>query len=253
MGDELKQDSNNPPEIDESPPTKGFTLGKLAILSAVAALFAVLYYFYGDQINFQNLAKHESELREVRESHPVLVYGGVFVIYVTFTALSLPGAAVMTLAIGWYFGFIRGVVLVSFASTIGATLAFLLSRYLLRDSIQAKFGDKLVSFNESLERDGAFYLFNLRLIPVVPFFVINVVMGLTPIKVWTYYWVSQVGMLAGTCVFVYAGSTVSLQELSEKGYSNPQMLVAFTLLGVFPLIVKGIMSKVRGKQESDSK
>jgi len=252
MGDELHQHSDAPSEIEDSHRPRGFTLGKLAVLAAVAALFALIYYFYGDQINFANLAKHEAELREVRDSHPVLVYGSVFVIYVTFTALSLPGAAVMTLAIGWYFGFVRGVILVSFASTIGATLAFLLSRYLLRDSIQAKFGDRLQSFNESLERDGAFYLFNLRLIPVVPFFVINVVMGLTPIRVWTYYWVSQIGMIAGTCVFVYAGSTVSLQELSEKGYSNPQMLVAFTLLGVFPLIVKAIMSKVRGKPESEA-
>ncbi|MBM79481.1 MAG: TVP38/TMEM64 family protein [Planctomycetaceae bacterium] len=245
--------SDSVPEAEHDPkePKKGFTMGKLVVLMAVAALFAGLYYFYGDALNFENLSKHETELKRLRDENPALVYGGAFLLYVTVTAFSLPGAAVMTLAIGWYFGFARGLVLVSFASTIGATLAFLLSRYLLRDSIQAQFGDKLVAFNEALERDGAFYLFNLRLIPVVPFFVINVVMGLTPIRVWTYYWVSQIGMLAGTAVFVYAGSTISLEELAKDGYSNPEMLVAFTLLGIFPLIVKGIMAKVRGQKSSD--
>ena len=154
----------------------------------------------------------------------------------------------MTLVIGWYFGFARGLILVSFASTAGATLAFLLSRYFLRDTIQNKFGDKLASFNESLKREGAFYLFSLRLIPAVPFFVINVVMGLTPVKTPTFWWVSQLGMLPGTAVFVYAGSQFpDLKTLAEKGPGGiltPQLIAAFVVLGLFPLVVKKLMAKL---------
>ena len=124
---------------------------------------------FGDALRLENLAKQESQLREVQQRQPLLVYGVAFLVYVLVTGLSLPGATVMTLVYGWYFGWLRGVILVSFASTAGATLAFLLSRYLLRESIQTRFGDRLKAFNENLERQGAFYLFTLRLIPAVPF------------------------------------------------------------------------------------
>ena len=152
----------------------------------------------------------------------------------------------MTLLFGWLFGFWRGLVVVSFGSTAGATVAFLLSRYLLRDAIIQRFGDRLSSFNESLEREGAFYLFTLRLIPAVPFFVINAVMGLSPLRVRTFWWVSQLGMLAGTAVYVYAGASVPrLQTLADKGVGTiftpsqmTQILMAFVLLGLFPLIVR---------------
>ena len=185
--------------------------------------------------------------------HPILVYGVAFLIYVLVTGLSLPGAAVMTLVMGWYFGFARGVVLVSFASTTGATLAFLLSRYLFRDAIQTRFGERTRSFHDALEREGAFYLFSLRLIPAVPFFVINIVMGLTGLRVWTFWWVSQVGMLAGTMVYVYAGSRVpDLQSLAERGANavfSPaqltQMTMAFVLLGIFPIAVKKLIGYLR--------
>jgi uncharacterized membrane protein YdjX (TVP38/TMEM64 family) len=162
----------------------------------------------------------------------------------------------LTLLFGWYFGFWRGLVLVSFASTAGATVAFFLSRYFFRDTIQKRFGDRLTAFNKALEREGAFYLFTLRLIPAIPFFVINVVMGLTPIRPRTYWWVSQVGMLPGTAVFVYAGSTVpNLTTLAEKGVGgilSPQLIVAFVLLGIFPLIVKKVMQRLsRGEIQEE--
>ena len=176
----------------------------------------------------------------------MLVFGLAFLIYVAITGMSLPGAAALTLMYGWYFGFTQGMILVSFASTLGATIAFLLSRYLFRDAIMARFGDRLTNFNQSLEREGPFYLFTLRLIPAVPFFVVNAVMGLTPLKTRTFWWVSQIGMLAGTAVFVYAGSSVpNLTTLADKGvnaaFSPTQMtqiIVAFVLLGVFPLIAR---------------
>lgn len=166
-------------------------------------------------------------------------------IYVTATGLSLPGASILTLVCGWLFGFWRGLLLVSMASTAGATVAFLLSRYLFRDALQSRFGDRLAGFNAALESDGAFYLFTLRLIPAVPFFVINVVMGLTALKTWTFWWVSQLGMLPGTVVYVSAGASVpSLKVLSERGVGgllSPQLFVAFVALGLFPLIVKSVM------------
>lgn len=175
-----------------------------------------------------------------------MVYGVAFLVYVVVTGLSLPGAAVLTLVYGWYFGLFRGIVLVSFASTAGATLAFLLSRFLFRDAIQKRFGQRLDSFNESLEREGPFFLFTMRLIPAVPFFVINAVMGLTPIRTTTFWWVSQLGMLAGTAVYVYAGSSVpNLQALADDGIGAvfslsqlAQIVTAFVLLGLFPLIVR---------------
>ena len=161
---------------------------------------------------------------------------------------------------GWYFRFGPGLILVSFASTMGATLAFMLSRFLFRDFIQSRFGDRLNSFNQSLEREGPFFLFTLRLVPAVPFFVINAVMGLTPIKTRTFWWVSQLGMLAGTIVFVYAGSSVpSLQTLADKGINAvftprqfTQILLAFVLLGVFPLAVRWGMKLFSPKQYTDS-
>ena len=129
-----------------------------------------------------------------------------FSLYVVVTALSLPGAAIMTLAAGALFGLVWGVVIVSFASTIGATLAFLVSRYLFRDTVQKRFAGRLKSINKGIEDEGAFYLFTLRLVPIFPFFLINILMGLTPIKTFTYYWVSQLGMFAATVVYVNAGT-----------------------------------------------
>ena len=197
----------------------------------------------------ERLAARETRLEQLLDTNAPAVFAAAFLTYVMVTALSLPGAAVMTLTFGWFFGMLNGVLLVSFASTTGATLAFLISRYLFRDAMLRRFGDRLRGFNEALERDGPFYLFTLRLIPAVPFFVINVVMGLTPIRVRTFWWISQLGMLAGTCVYVYAGASVpDLQTLAQRGAGGiltPRLIVAFVLLGLFPLAVKIMMRRVR--------
>ena len=233
------------------------TWKKLLVLAVVLGAAVVGYARFGDALTLENLAASESQLRRFQAQHPIAVYGIAFAVYVGVTGLSLPGAAGLTLVYGWYFGLVRGIILVSFASTTGATVAFLLSRYLFRDAVLKRFGDKLSGFNEALRREGPFYLFALRLIPAVPFFVINLVMGLTPIRVVTYWWVSQLGMLAGTAVYVYAGSRVpSLEKLADEGVRAvftptqlTQIILAFVLLGVFPLVVRFIMKKLRHKNE----
>lgn len=225
---------------------------KSLVMVCVACAVAVGYWQLGDNLTLANLARQESRLREFQQRHPVLVYAAAFLVYVSVTGLSLPGATVLTLMYGWYFGLIRGVVVVSFSSTAGATLAFLLSRFLFRHMIQRRFGDRLDNFNRALEREGPFYLFTLRLIPAVPFFVINAVMGVTPVRTRTFWWVSQLGMLPATVVYVYAGSSVpSLQSLADKGVSAAftpgqltQILVAFVLLGIFPIAVRGAMKLI---------
>ena len=239
---------------------KGSLWKKLIVLAVVAGVVVVGYTQFGDALTLDSLAKQEIQLRAFQQGHPVLVFGVAFLIYVVVTGLSLPGAAVLTLLYGWYFGLAPGVILVSFASTMGATLAFLLSRFLFRDAIQRRFGDRLEKFNESLEREGPFFLFTLRLIPAVPFFVINAVMGLTPIRTRTFWWVSQLGMLAGTIVYVYAGSRVpSLQTLADKGINAvftpsqfSQIVLALVLLGLFPLIARWGMKLFSKKTKSAS-
>ncbi len=207
------------------------------------------YFLLGDRLTFVSLAAQETRLRQYSADQPVAALGVAFAVYAAVTGLSLPGATVLTLAYGWFFGIGRGLMLVSFASTTGATLAFLFSRFLFRDTIQNRLGDRLAKFNHQLDLNGAFYLFTLRLIPAVPFFVINAVMGLTPIRTWTFWWVSQLGMLPGTAVYVYAGSSVpSLQALAEDGigavFSPEQLwsiLIAFALIGLFPILVRRLL------------
>ena len=222
---------------------------KFVVLMVVVVAATMGYVQFRETLTLQNLAAKETELRSLQQANPLLVYGAAVLVYVAVTGLSLPGSVVLTLVCGWLFGFWRGLVLVSFASTTGATVAFLVSRFLLRESIQSRFGEKLASFNLALEREGAFYLLLLRLIPVAPFFVINVVMGLTPIRVRTFWWVSQIGMLPGTAVYVYAGASVpnlaTLAEQGVKGIVTPQLLVAFVLLGLVPLILKKSLQRFR--------
>ena len=250
------------PQVESKPETRGQRrlAKKIAVFLLVAGVVVVAYKQFHDTLTIQNLAQQEAQLRGFQHEHPVLVYGAAFLIYVVVTGLSLPGATVLTLVYGWYFGLLEGVVLVSFASTTGATLAFLLSRFLFRDTIQTRFGDRLASFNQALEKEGPFFLFTLRLIPAVPFFVINAVMGLTPIRTRTFWWVSQLGMLAGTAVYVYAGNSVpNLQALADRGIGAvftptqlTQIVIAFVLLGVFPLIVRYTMKLVmRAKTQTD--
>jgi len=241
---------------EKSGDTRGrvYAWKKLLVLAAVICVAVVVYVWFGDALTLGSLAERETQLRRYQAEHAILVYGAAFAVYVAVTGLSLPGAAALTLVYGWYFGVLRGVILVSIASTTGASVAFLLSRYLFRDAVERRFGERLSGFNESLRREGAFYLFALRLIPAVPFFVINLVMGLTSMRVATFWWVSQLGMLAGTAVYVYAGSRVpSLRKLADEGMRAvftpsqlTQIVVAFAVLGVFPLGVRLIMKRFRG-------
>ena len=179
-----------------------------------------------------------------KDANPVLYVTGFFILYVAVTGLSIPGAAIMTLIAGALFGVLVGTIIVSFASTIGATLAFLSARFVLRDWVQGKFGERLRAIDEGLEKDGAFYLFTLRLIPVFPFFVINLLMGLTRIKTRTFFWVSQLGMLPATIVFVNAGTQISYIE-STAGLLSPTLIASFVALALFPWAAKGIVALVQ--------
>lgn len=220
---------------------------KLLVLAVVAVTATISYFQFRNTLTLQNLTTEEAELRSFQQDHAIRVYGAAFLLYVAVTGLSIPGATVLTLVYGWYFGFWRSVVLISFASTAGATVALLVSRFLLRDWFQSRFGETLNNCNRALKGDGAAYLLTLRLIPVVPFFAINAVMGLTSIRVRTFWWVSQAGMLPATAVYVYAGSSVpSLATLAEKGARGiltPKLFIALSLLGLVPLILKKTLQR----------
>ncbi len=224
-------------------------VAKMFILAAVLCLIGFVFVRFGEALSLKSLAEKEQDLRAWRESRTALVIVLSFLIYVSVTGLSLPGAAVLTLFLGWFLGFGLGLLVVSLASTAGATLAFLSSRFLLRDFVQNRFGERLKIFNEALDREGAFYLLSLRLAVVVPFFVINLSMGLTPIRIWTFWWASQLGMLPGTAVYVYAGAAFpSLSDLAEegsKGILSPQLLLAFLLLALFPFLAKTLLKRFR--------
>ena len=210
----------------------------------VAGLFVLVYVTVGQHLSLDYLASQESALLQFRDDHRVLVYFLVFLLYVVVTGLSVPGATGLTLIIASYLGFWPAVVIISFASTTGATVALLFSRYLFRDLMEQRFGDRLATFNMALEREGAWYLLSLRLIPAVPFFVINLVMGLTAMPVRTYWWVSQVGMLPGTCVYVFMGSRFSFVTIAERGaagFFRWDVFIALALLGLFPLIVRKLL------------
>jgi uncharacterized membrane protein YdjX (TVP38/TMEM64 family) len=221
------------------------TIKRVLVFLLLTGLFVVAYFTLGKHLSLQYLASQEAALLQFRDDHVVLVYLLVFCLYATLTGLSLPGSATgMTLVIASYLGFWPAVVIVSFASTTGATVALLFSRYLFRDSIERRFGDRLVTFNEALDREGIFYLLTLRLIPAVPFFVINLVMGLTKMPVRTYWWVSQLGMLPGTCVYVFMGSQLRMSIIAEEGvagFFRWNVFLALVLLGLFPLVVKRLI------------
>jgi pyruvate/2-oxoglutarate dehydrogenase complex dihydrolipoamide dehydrogenase (E3) component/uncharacterized membrane protein YdjX (TVP38/TMEM64 family) len=213
----------------------------LLVLFIVVLVVNFFAFDFGNYLTLESLKQNQSDFAALKEQSPWQVAAVGFTLYVIAAALSLPGALVMTLAMGALFGLVMGTLLVSFASSIGATLAFLASRFLLRDAVQQRFGDKLKAINEGVAKDGALYLFTLRLVPVFPFFLINLLMGLTPMRSRTFYWVSQIGMLAGTLVFVNAGTQLAqLQSLS--GILSPALLFSFALLGVFPLIAKKFTS-----------
>ena len=217
-----------------------------AILALLVAAAIALFFGMGlDQyLTLGALKESQGKFAAMLEQSPWQVTFFSFVLYVVVVALSLPGATIMGLAAGALFGLWYGTLLVSFASTIGATLAFLTSRYLLRDFVQHRFGGKLKAINEGMAKDGALYLFMLRLVPAFPFFLINLLMGLTQIHTRTFYWVSQLGMLAGTLVYVNAGTQLArINSLSD--IISPEMLLSFVLLGVFPLIAKRIVQAIQ--------
>lgn len=213
----------------------------LVLIGAIAAYFA---FDLGQYLSLENFKARQAEIVAAKDANPALYIAGFFLLYVAVTGLSIPGAAIMSLVAGALFGVVLGTLIVSFASTMGATLAFLSSRYLLRDWVQGKFGERLRAVDDGLEKDGAFYLFTLRLIPVFPFFVINLLMGLTRIKTGTFFWVSQIGMLPATIVFVNAGTQISRIE-STAGLLSPTLIASFVALAFFPWAAKGIVAVVK--------
>ncbi len=224
------------------------TRSRLLLLVLLVALIAAYVAFdLGRYFSLDFLKSQQTAIDARYQAHPwrtALIY---FLVYIAVTGLSLPGAAILTLAGGAIFGLLWGTLVVSFASSIGATIAFLASRFLFRDAIQRRFGDRLRTVNAGVEKEGAFYLFTLRLVPAFPFFVINLVMGLTPMKTRTFYWVSQIGMLLGTIVYVNAGTQLARLD-SLKGILSPGLLISFALLGVFPLAAKKIVELFRARR-----
>ncbi len=218
---------------------------KIAIaVAALLSVWAIYHYVLGDPLTLANLKAQQAGFDALYAKWPLLVLGGFFLIYIAVTAFSLPGAAIMTLAAGALFGVLTGTILVSFASSIGATLAFLGARYLFRDLVIRRFGTQLAPLNAGIEKDGAFYLLTLRLVPVFPFFLINLLMGLTRIPTRTYYWVSQIGMLLGTIVYVNAGRQLAtIEKLSD--IVSPVLLASFAALGAMPWVARWLVRRLR--------
>ncbi len=224
------------------------SIKKIAVISVISAAIAAWFYLdLGSYLQFDTLQQRVGELRAWYADNPALAGLLYFALYVAVTALSVPGAAVMTLAGGALFGFWYALLLVSFASSIGATLAFLVSRLLLRDWVQGKFSRQLRAVNAGFEKDGAFYLFSLRLVPIFPFFIINLLMGLLPIRTWRYYWVSQLGMFPATAAYVNAGTRLGELE-SASGIISPALLLSFVLLAVFPLLAKWLLGYIQARR-----
>jgi len=227
---------------------KSGLIQKLVIVGVVIILIVLFYAFeVGKYFSLDYIKTSQAKFDSLYQEHSILVVAVYMLVYVVMAALSLPGAAVMTLLAGALFGRLVGTVAVSFASTIGATLACFVARFLLRDWVQGKIGDTLKPINDGVEREGAFYLFTMRLIPAFPFWLINLAMGLTRMPLRTFYWVSQVGMLAGTFVYVNAGTELGKIE-SLSGILNPTLIISFVILGVFPLLVKKLMALYKGKK-----
>lgn len=226
---------------------KSFKLKVLIATVILLGLGVIYYYDLTSYLSLNSLKENSERLQELYHLNQLTFLLSYFALYVVTIALSIPGATILTLAGGALLGLGTGFVIVSFASTIGATLAFLVSRFLFQDWVEQKFGNRLKSFHEGLKKEGPFYLFSLRLIPIFPFFVINLVMGLTPIKTWTFYWVSQVGMLPGTLVYVNAGTQLAqIDSLSEV--ASPSLLISFALIGILPLFSKWLVTFLKSRK-----
>ncbi len=221
---------------------------KIAIVIAIIGVIAAFKFFnLGQYFTLSYIKASQESFANLYAENRITVIAAYMGIYILVTALSLPGAAILTLAGGAIFGFWVGLIVVSFASTIGASLACFVSRFLLREWVQGKFGEKLVAVNKGIEDEGSFYLFTLRLVPVFPFFVINLVMGLTKMPIFTFYWISQLGMLPGTAVYVNAGKELAKID-SLSGILSPGLIISFVILGIFPITVKKILSYYKAKR-----
>ncbi|HSB32939.1 MAG TPA: TVP38/TMEM64 family protein [Nitrospirota bacterium] len=226
---------------------KRSTIKKWTILAIIAGAIAAVRVFHLDQyLTLASLKGSLDSIKALYDANPAAVLGAYFAVYVLTAALSLPGAAPLGMLGGALFGFWTATLVVSFASTIGATLACFVSRFLLRDWIQARFGDKIARVNEGIEQEGTFYLFSLRLIPIFPFWMINLVMGITKMSLLKFYWVSQAGMLPGTMVFVNAGKELAKID-SLKGIFSPGLIVSFVLIGILPVAVKKAIEFYRSR------
>jgi uncharacterized membrane protein YdjX (TVP38/TMEM64 family) len=214
---------------------------RMVLLFIISSAIAVFLYFDGQQfLSLALLKAQQTSITDFYHTHPLQTLAIYGLLYIAVTALSLPGATLLTLAGGAIFGLFWGTLIVSFASTIGASLAFLSARFLFKDLVQEKLADQLKVINEGMARDGGYYLFTLRLVPLFPFFMINVLMGLTNLKIQTFYGISQLGMLAGTLVYVNAGTQLGKLD-SLSGILSPILVASFVLLGLFPLLAKKII------------
>jgi len=224
---------------------------RLCIVTAIVLMLAAVWYFdLTDYLTLEYIKMKQDAFRVLYAENRVLMVGAFIVLYILVTALSIPGAAIMTLAAGGLFGFWTSLIAVSFASTIGATLACFVSRYILKDWVQETFGSKIKKIDDGIKKEGAFYLFTLRLVPIFPFFAVNLVMGITSLPLKTYFWVSQLGMLPGTAVFVNAGKQLAtINDVSDV--LHPVHLVSFALLGIFPLLAKYLLKFIRKVKESN--
>lgn len=222
--------------------------GKVALIAVLIAAIAAYFVFdLGAYLTLDGLKARQADLATLLGDRPLIVIGGFFLIYVAATALSLPGAAILTLAAGAIFGLWLGTLIVSFASAIGASLAFLSSRTILRDWVKARFGKRVEAIDRGIAKDGVFYLLTLRLIPAFPFFLINLAMGLTRMRLATFYVVSQIGMLPGTIVYVNAGTQLAAID-STGDILSPALIGSFVLLGLFPLIAKGVIGLIKRRR-----
>ena len=220
---------------------------KIALLSIIFALLACFFLFDLHQyLGLDYLKARQHDIDAYYQEYPLRTALIFFSVYVLVASASLPGGSIMTIASGAIFGTVPGSLLVSFASTIGATIAFLIARYLFRDAIQLKFHEQLQPINRGIEKEGSLYLFSVRLVPAFPFFIINIVMALTPIRTTTFAWVSQLGMLIPTIIFVNAGTQLAQIE-SAGDILSPQLIFSFVLLGLFPLMAKKVMNAILGK------
>lgn len=223
---------------------------KVLIATSLLVVFALIYYFDLHQyLSFSKIKEVQGELQDYTSKHYLFVIISFSLIYIFSTALSIPGASLLTLLSGALFGVFTGTILVSVSSTLGATLAFLGSRFLLQDWVQSKFPGAFKKINDGVEKEGGFYLFSTRLIPIFPFFVVNLLMGLTKIKTPTYMWISALGMFPATVVYVNAGTRLSELE-SPSGILSPALIASFVALGVFPVVAKKILDAVKEKRQT---